>query len=225
MALIKTHTLNGTPVTKIAVWCSGGADSSLLLYMLVKENIDRNLNINIIPHTVRRIKPGNCYYASGVVDKIEELLDYTFSEHREFYPDIDWLKEFDPDHPHDSERKFWNMKAKEMRKEFQGIYSGQSETPPRKIMEDWTGLHPRVLEERTPDRSDKSELSDRPKFYTSNPWRNLNKQALAEIYRKEGLLDTLYPITRSCESFQINTGHCGECWWCKERMWAFGRLE
>jgi 7-cyano-7-deazaguanine synthase in queuosine biosynthesis len=35
----------------------------------------------------------------------------------------------------------------------------------------------------------------------------------------------IFPITRSCESWTNDfSKHCGECWWCKEREWGFGRL-
>jgi len=44
------------------------------------------------------------------------------------------------------------------------------------------------------------------------------------------LLETLFPVTRSCEWNEHVVGedpgmeHCGNCWWCHERKWAFGRL-
>ena len=47
-----------------------------------------------------------------------------------------------------------------------------------------------------------------------------------------GIVDELFPLTRSCESEEkgqqmLDGGpeeHCGKCWWCLERQWAFGRL-
>jgi 7-cyano-7-deazaguanine synthase in queuosine biosynthesis len=62
---------------------------------------------------------------------------------------------------------------------------------------------------------------DKP-LYT--PFINVNKQALAKIYATLEIED-LYSITRSCESLTLTTGHCGKCWWCKERIWGFGYLE
>ena len=63
------------------------------------------------------------------------------------------------------------------------------------------------------------------------PLINIDKQGVKELYEKFGLLDTLYPLTRSCESFTDDfSKHCGEykdeqdvCWFCKERYWGFGR--
>lgn len=59
------------------------------------------------------------------------------------------------------------------------------------------------------------------KFYT--PWWNMDKKFVAGVYQEMGLVDTLFPITRSCEDLQLKEGHCGRCWWCEERFWAFGK--
>ena len=54
---------------------------------------------------------------------------------------------------------------------------------------------------------------------------NMDKKDLALIYKEHNLLSTLFPITRSCVTETMNfDAHCGECWWCKERIWAFGKL-
>jgi len=50
-------------------------------------------------------------------------------------------------------------------------------------------------------------------------------ESFAELYRKYNLIDTLLPLTRSCEGWDYMTDgftkECGECWWCMERSWAF----
>jgi len=56
------------------------------------------------------------------------------------------------------------------------------------------------------------------------PFVNINKQKVASLYRTLGIED-LYSLTRSCESTIINDRHCGNCWWCKERIWGFGYLD
>lgn len=55
------------------------------------------------------------------------------------------------------------------------------------------------------------------------PFRNVNKQKIAEIYDHLGITDTLFPVTVSCTKNTDGT-HCDNCWWCSERKWAFGRL-
>ena len=56
------------------------------------------------------------------------------------------------------------------------------------------------------------------------PFVNINKQQVAMLYRELGI-EELYKMTRSCESTIINDRHCGSCWWCKERIWGFGYLD
>jgi hypothetical protein len=68
----------------------------------------------------------------------------------------------------------------------------------------------------------KIEYGEELNLYT--PFININKKKIAELY-KELKIEHLYPATRSCESLIYDTGHCGTCWWCKERIWGFGYLE
>jgi 7-cyano-7-deazaguanine synthase in queuosine biosynthesis len=57
-----------------------------------------------------------------------------------------------------------------------------------------------------------------------NPFSNIDKKDIKNLYHDLGLLETLFPLTRSCESLVDFEKHCGECWWCEERLWAFGKL-
>jgi hypothetical protein len=58
------------------------------------------------------------------------------------------------------------------------------------------------------------------------PFVNKDKKTIADIYKQLNLMETLFPVTRSCE--QIGKleyyDHCGKCWWCEERQWGFGRV-
>ena len=56
------------------------------------------------------------------------------------------------------------------------------------------------------------------------PFANIDKKGIAKLY-KDLEVEDLYSVTRSCESLTLIGGHCGQCWWCKERIWAFGKLE
>jgi len=58
------------------------------------------------------------------------------------------------------------------------------------------------------------------------PFSNVDKKAIAELYEHYNLIDTLFPMTRSCEA-ETNyfSKHCGKCWWCGEREYGFGRLQ
>ena len=63
------------PIKRIGMWCSGGADSSLLLYVTLHKIIKDNLPIAIQPFTVRRPRPWNPPHAMDAIFKIRELLN------------------------------------------------------------------------------------------------------------------------------------------------------
>ena len=55
-------------------------------------------------------------------------------------------------------------------------------------------------------------------------FRNINKREIKKIYEDLEVLKTLFPATFSCESTDNVKYHCGKCWWCQERHWAFEKL-
>ena len=57
-----------------------------------------------------------------------------------------------------------------------------------------------------------------------SPFSNIDKKGIAALYKTLGIED-LYSVTRSCEHLDYIGKQCGQCWWCKERIWAFGKLE
>ena len=65
---------------------------------------------------------------------------------------------------------------------------------------------------------------------TGFPFIKLNKTATAAAYQHYNMMDKLYPYTFSCEEppFKINKNglpeHCGYCFFCLERWYAFGRI-
>jgi hypothetical protein len=68
----------------------------------------------------------------------------------------------------------------------------------------------------------------RPLYHAGNKWYtpfwNINKLVIADMYRETNTIGSLFSNTRSCEGLKQLSGHCGDCWWCEERLWAFGRL-
>ena len=57
------------------------------------------------------------------------------------------------------------------------------------------------------------------------PFRNMTKAALKRMYDALGLTDSLGAMTRSCSSerrmLDPNDQPCGRCYYCAERAWAF----
>ncbi len=203
-------------VETIGIWMSGGADSSLLTYVLAKKIKDENLKINIQPLSVRRGRGWNPIYAGHVIDFIEQNLNIKMKSHIVYYPPMD--------DEHYREIQVFREKDNEnfLNDNFQILYSGITCNPPS---DDETISKNK---ERTRD-----EESERPlKTYNGiryymNPFFDINKKHLKMIYDQLKLTDSLFPITRSCEGSDYETGnytyHCEKCWWCEERYWAFGK--
>ena len=63
--------------------------------------------------------------------------------------------------------------------------------------------------------------------YYDNWYKNIDKKYIYEQYVKHNLLETLEPLTWSCieyaEKTNFFTEPCKECYWCKEKHWAFGK--
>lgn len=73
-----------------------------------------------------------------------------------------------------------------------------------------------IMSKRSPDVLHSIKLG--PSWYA--PLKNLNKKDIAELYQQHNIMD-LFDLTRSCV---VSPQHCGQCWWCAERVWAFGKL-
>lgn len=69
---------------------------------------------------------------------------------------------------------------------------------------------------------------DDHRYYSFLPLVNTDKRTVKAIYDFHGLTSSLYPITWSCESDlqaeSANPRHCGSCYFCLEREFAFGKL-
>lgn len=61
------------------------------------------------------------------------------------------------------------------------------------------------------------------------PFINVDKKFIAGLYEQYNLMEDLFPLTRSCIGFEEETEYftkpCGECFWCHEKMWAFGTYD
>ena len=55
------------------------------------------------------------------------------------------------------------------------------------------------------------------------PLTNLNKQDIVKIYCEQEIIDTVFPLTKSCGS-DYGSNPCGTCWFCEERSWGLAVL-
>ena len=218
----------GNKIKTIGIWMSGGADSSLLCYLMAKEIKTQNISVKIQPLTVQ--KRPNIFESIPVKNKIIELLDAEniFSEHIVYpAPATGWYAE-------DYLSMFARMNRENIRQDlFQALFSGITTNPPREVQENFQWG---ILEDVESKRGShlvkdtvryfiESENSVEYEFLEYKPFFNITKKNIAALYQEHGLLDSLFPLTRSCEDRNFLQGHCGKCWWCEERLWAFERLE
>ena len=206
----------------IGISLSGGADSSLLFYILMKYASG--------PIHVFSCGNGNTNYHEPI--SAIRVINYCIKKlnRNDVYFHAHWV----------DAKNIANMFAKELIKscELTSLYNGFTRPPPegaivnydttgpiavggvdhKKVLPTyWTKEHNALIQEvfGVP-------LGGEKPLYT--PFINFNKQELAKIYSFLEIQE-LYSITRSCESLSLTMGHCGTCWWCKERIWGFGYLE
>lgn len=218
----------GRKVEVIGIWMSGGADSSLLCYLLAKKIRDEDLPYKIQPLTVQ--KRPNIFESIPVRNKIAELLgaEHIFQDHIIYNaPKEGWKTE-----------NYLSMFASKNREnirnnKFQILFSGITTNPPIEVQQNfqWGVLEDVEKKRGTGVIKDtiryftESEDNKEYEFFESKPFFNIDKKIIADLYKENNLLETLFPLTRSCEDRTYLTGHCGKCWWCEERMWAFRKLE
>jgi hypothetical protein len=53
----------------------------------------------------------------------------------------------------------------------------------------------------------------------------IDKKFLACQYKKFNLIDSLYPLTKSCVDPDSKGAPCKKCDWCKEKFWAFNSYD
>ena len=191
---------------KVGLKISGGADSSLIAYILgilkskglihsqiitmTNEHHDRPYQIDVTNRVL-----------NYVTQKTGSVFEYRVSV---FSPSTETYEINRSNIVQETKNKFG----------FSKHYMGITANPPAE-----SGIPPEDFE-RTHDNN-KSIIET----YKFSPWINYHKQDIANIYKELDIMD-LFSITRSCETRTFDfTEHCGKCWWCKERYWGFGRYE
>jgi len=194
---------------KIGICVSGGVDSALMLYFALKYSTS---TIHIFSSANQQKWLRNMHAALNVISKCAELTgNYNFVHHIKY--EVSQTKE-----------NLFILPLQYLADNtLSTIYTGVTKNPPVDVIDTFT-LENTENVERDPAVVRPVKIGN---LYI--PWTNLDKQDLYFIYKQHNLLDTLYPITRSCEWINHEwpdpgNGHCGKCWWCEERLWGFGKL-
>jgi 7-cyano-7-deazaguanine synthase in queuosine biosynthesis len=193
----------------IGITVSGGADSAALLYILLK-NTTQPVHIysflsdakgSVVEPVAERVV-AQCVELSGnsnVVHHKEHIAEQT--------PRL--LATI--------------LKERIEQGEISIAYYGSTKFPPEDVI---NTFEEKLDEELLGSRGD-GEVRDVYMFnnYFYRPLINHSKQDVFKLYSSLGLLESLYPLTRSCENIYSPDKHCGKCFWCEERRWGFGYLE
>ena len=192
----------------VGVSVSGGADSALLLYFVLKYT---KFPVHIFTYAHKDKMLRNPIASISVVNKCADLTDnYNLVHH--FIHRKRGIRE-----------ELFGLPIEYNR---QGIihtlYTGITKNPPLAVTEQFISYNSEHV-----NRDPNVVRSTRDEFVYM-PWTNLDKRDIARLYRLHNLTETLLPVTRSCEWTPGNPlipdpgmGHCGKCWWCQERQWGF----
>jgi hypothetical protein len=207
----------------VGIWMSGGADSSMLAFLLAKTIVDYKLDIKIVPMSFKRDdKPWNLWVATNVVERIEEILNLkrgeVFLNHNYcYFGDYKTDDYFDRLKDHISLLK----DKKIITIAYSGLTKNPDPIPENMISRREETRDDPYLKFKDADDFQKEEL------LVALPFLFQDKTFVASLYNKHKLLESLFPYTRSCENAKHNTKFfktsCGRCWWCLERDWAFSR--
>jgi hypothetical protein len=209
-------------VKDICINLSGGADSAVIAYMTIKycEQFIPDANIHII--TCANVVKGwyNAKWSSIALDRLLELTGTTLiKSHYTYFSDDQRRADLD-----EVEHDYYNRKLAMF------FIHGTTQNPDPGIPGLAEGRyqprdagHNRVIL-RTSERY--------PGRYRWMPLMYTDKRMVAHLYRHFDLEKSLLPFTRSCEQHASDNtdvggkmmSHCGVCWWCRERKWAFGEL-
>ena len=216
MAVSKSIDCAGTNLDiydgSVGIMVSGGADSAILLYYLMKHSTE-TIHIYTLGSNLKYRR--NAIIAPRVVEKCIELTGNINVVHHISYNE------------NAGDSTLNNAAEEALTRMISIAYDGVTMNPPDAIADSFT---PELDRE-----SSRSDTGDNDLFYNDNkfytPWANTDKKGIAQMYKEENVIDSLLPVTRSCEYdptcdyFDNITDpeleHCGECWWCKEREWGF----
>jgi hypothetical protein len=211
--------------TTVGIKLSGGADSSIIYYAFC-EKYKNNDSVNIVVITLDTDL--KCYYVASAKRIIEKVAELTGKRP---------LKHFTNRIPHGWREYTAGQEAlvTEAISEFGDMkfYSGMTTNPNPDDMYQYflnsdLGLdNTRVLDSIESRDVERDELHGINRGY--RPFGNSDKMAVAQAYNDLNALDIIYAHTNSCEVVKMVNDdgipiHCGYCWNCLERWYAFGRI-
>lgn len=201
----------------VGINCSGGADSAILLYILMLNHSEK---IHVFTYTSSYT---SSYKESSkfAIDVVNKCIELTGNNNIEHHIDV-FCKTNTTDiiQPEEIKRQ---PKEYVLKKEIKVLYTGMTAAPPKEVHDNFIVK----LVKSKYDKRDSSIIKDLFEDYFYMPFRNVDKKKIAELYEYYNLIESLFPLTRSCAwtvsigGLYPGSGNCGRCFWCEERDWAF----
>lgn len=196
----------------LGVSMSGGADSTMLCYLLAKTIKKRDLQITIQPYS------GYDTWAPLDSKGVIEIVQYIQNK----FPtvDIQWPISTVFDTNGDFEPKDKNMYIRPLIDKLVThnvvdlVMNGISMGPPLEVQQTFTDLDNKINVRRLPGYHLWNEVERASDNLA--PFKYVDKRFIIQCY-KDFNRKELLEMTNSCTAPQ---GNCGECWWCQERSWA-----
>jgi len=184
---------------RFGVMLSGGADSAVLLYILVLLNREKDHWHEIVPFTVAR-SDGAADYVNNIVHWINQRLDTDIA-----LP----LVVGTPNLHHSKQTQSGEQEAREQHG-IRHVYYGSQQHPEEPMPGEY------------PNRPDRIHFYNRTgETVTTCPFAHVDKRHTLDLYN---IFDCheLLAITHSCTEQTV--GRCNSCYNCKEREWGLRSL-
>tara|TARA_B100000131_G_C18100845_1_gene605953 strand:- start:96 stop:830 length:735 start_codon:yes stop_codon:yes gene_type:complete len=214
---------------KIMLNLSGGTDSAMLLWQLLKLLKSNNVVLDeIIALTgVDLYRPTSEWNAREIFLEIKEQFPEQNMKHEIFKY---WKRREKRIYHKDYEAQF--MEKENIR----ALYHGRTANPPQDVqikMNMWDDVaRPKEREVDAEKRDEYNFLIKRKQKYVfAVPWERVDKKFITSLYNEEPFMkQKIFPLTASCISHSEKETEywskpCKICWWCKEKKWAFNRYD
>lgn len=214
---------------KVLLNLSGGTDSAMLLWQLLQYLREEDVVLDEIRALsgVDLYRPTSEWNASEIFLAIKEQ----FPEQNLTHEIFRYWKQ--------GEKKKYHIKHESKLREdekFYALFHGRTANPPKEEQKKISGMwedisRPSEREIEVVKESNVQYVKNKITYYNSVPWNAVDKKFIAELYRKNSFMkEEVFPLTASCISGNyIATDYwtkpCKECWWCKEKKWAFNAYD
>ena len=215
----------------IAVICSGGKDSTLLLYFLCEylmETKRTNVNIHV------------CHYYDIIFPKRMSAFESIISRFEKQYPLLTFKKniiELVSNNKYKTDVKA--IAYLKNHQEVNSFFWGFSALPPKELLKQFREIKPgyndnfyNVMFNRREMTKTPDQLFDHNGKITDNvdncglmlksPLLRVDSYFTYEYYKNNSFLTELFPLTSSCVYAGIENNSCKSCWWCLEKKVIFG---